>query len=98
MKNLTINYIDDKIKVSKKLAKGVKRMSKPIFDVNKIRLERARLGKSITQLAAETKLSPKTISRIEQEKTTPRLHTVGKIAAALGKDIEDFLVFEKDQD
>ncbi|ADQ05543.1 helix-turn-helix domain protein [Caldicellulosiruptor owensensis OL] len=62
------------------------------YDFNKIRLERARQGKSIAQLAEEANLSPKTLIRIEHNKVIPRPQTVGKIAAALGKDIEDFII------
>lgn len=62
------------------------------YDLNKIRLERARQGKSIAQLAEEANLSSKTLIRIEHNKVIPRPQTVGKIAAALGKDIEEFLV------
>lgn len=62
------------------------------YDLDKIRLERARQGKSITQLAAETNLSAKTLIRIEHNKVVPRPQTIGKIAEALGKDIKDFII------
>lgn len=62
------------------------------YDFKKIKLERARNGLSIVQLAKEANLSPKTIMKIEQNKVIPRLQTVGKIAAALGKDIEEFII------
>lgn len=64
-------------------------------DSKKIRLERARHGLSIVELAKEANLSPKTIIRIEQNKVIPRLQTIGKIATALGKDIEDFITKNK---
>jgi len=65
------------------------------YDFKKIRLERVRQGKSIVQLAEEANLSPKTVMRIEHSKVIPRPQTVGKIAAALGKDIEDFIIKNK---
>jgi len=71
-------------------------MSSTNYDTAKIKLERARQGKSIVKLAKEADLSPKTIIRIEQNKVIPRLQTVGKIAAALGKDIEEFIILETD--
>lgn len=67
-------------------------MSNANYDIPKIKLERARQGKSIVQLAEEANLSPKTVIRIEHNKVVPRPQTIGKIAAALGKDIEEFLV------
>lgn len=66
-------------------------MGKTVYDTAKIRLERARQGKSITQLASETNLSAKTVMRIEHNKVMPRPQTIGKIAGALGKDIQDFI-------
>ena len=41
-------------------------MSSTNYDTAKIKLERARQGKSIVQLAEEANLSPKTVIRIEQ--------------------------------
>lgn len=66
------------------------------YDFKKIRLERVRQGKSIVQLAEEANLSPKTVIRIEHNKVIPRPQTIGKIAAALGKDIEEFMILETD--
>lgn len=66
------------------------------YDFKKIRLERVRQGKSIVQLAEEANLNPKTVIRIEHNKVIPRPQTVGKIAAALGKDIEEFMILETD--
>ena len=71
-------------------------MSSTNYDTAKIKLERARQGKSIVQLAEEATLSPKTVIRIEHNKVIPRPQTVGKIAAALGKDIEEFIILETD--
>ncbi|AEM79503.1 helix-turn-helix transcriptional regulator [Thermoanaerobacter wiegelii] len=70
-------------------------MSNVYYDTAKIKLERARQGKSIAQLAEEANLSPKTLIRIEHSKVIPRPQTVGKIAAALGKDIEEFIINTK---
>jgi transcriptional regulator with XRE-family HTH domain len=36
------------------------------------------------------------VIRIEHNKVIPRPQTVGKIAAALGKDIEEFIILETD--
>lgn len=66
-------------------------MKNTIFDTEKIRLERARQGKSISQLAEESRLNMKTIIRIEKNKVNPRIQTIGKIAKALGKDIKEFI-------
>lgn len=63
-----------------------------LYNVKKIRLERAKQGKSIRELADLAKLDPKTVSRIEKQKVIPRPQTIGKIAAALGKNYEDFFV------
>jgi transcriptional regulator with XRE-family HTH domain len=71
-------------------------MSSTNYDTAKIKLERARQGQSIVQLAEEANLSPKTVIRIEHNKVIPRPQTVGKIAAALGKDIEEFIILETD--
>lgn len=76
--------------------KGVVCMSSTNYDTAKIKLERARQGQSIVQLAEEANLSPKTVIRIEHNKVIPRPQTVGKIAAALGKDIEEFIILETD--
>lgn len=60
------------------------------IDIGKIRLERANQGLSISELAKITGINKYTISRLENNKTMPRLDTIGKIAKALGKTIEDF--------
>ncbi|WP_422448982.1 helix-turn-helix domain-containing protein [Thermoanaerobacterium sp. DL9XJH110] len=70
-------------------------MSESKYDLSRIKLERARQGKSIVQLAEEANLSPKTVMRIEHNKVIPRPQTIGKIAAALGKDIEGFIIDTK---
>lgn len=62
------------------------------FDIEKLQIERARQGKSIVELSRLTGLNIKTIIRIEKNKVVPRSQTVGKIAKALGKDVEDFIL------
>jgi putative transcriptional regulator len=57
----------------------------------KLKLERARQGKGIGEVAELAGLDPKTISRIEKGRVIPRPQTIGKIAKALGKNYEDFL-------
>lgn len=61
------------------------------IDYNKFKLERARQGRSIEEVAQLAGLDPKTISRIEKRRVIPRPQTIGKIARALGKNYEDFL-------
>lgn len=61
------------------------------FDIEKLKMERARQGKSMRQIAELTMLDIKTIVRIENYKVNSRIQTIGKIANALGKDVEDFI-------
>lgn len=61
------------------------------FDFEKLKRERARQGKSIRQLAEMACLDIKTIVRIEKGSVDPRWQTMGKIAKALEKDIEEFM-------
>jgi len=61
------------------------------FDIQKLKMERARQGKSMHQVAELAMLDIKTIVRIEKCRVIPRIQTVGKIANALGKDIEEFI-------
>lgn len=61
------------------------------IDYEKFMLERAKQGKSIRELAEQAQLDIKTVIRIEKQKVVPRPQTVGKIAKALGKDLEYFL-------
>lgn len=63
-----------------------------LYDHNKIRTERARQGKSIKEVAELANLNIKTVIRIEQSKVNPHPQTVGKIAKALNKDIEEFII------
>jgi len=60
------------------------------IDFEKLKLERVRQGKSIKQVAELAQLDVKTIIRIEKRRVIRRDHTVGKIAKALNKDVEDF--------
>lgn len=56
----------------------------------KIAIERANQGLTIAELAIKAGVHRYTVSRIERGDFKPRLDTVGKIAKALGKTIEDF--------
>lgn len=61
------------------------------YDVEKLKMERARQGKSIRRLADLAVVDPKTIIRIEKSEVKPRIQTIGRIAKALNKDITDFI-------
>lgn len=65
------------------------------YDIEKLKMERARQGKSIRQLAEMAVLDPKTIIRIEKKMVKPRIQTIGRIAQALDKDIADFIKEDK---
>ncbi|MBU5254997.1 helix-turn-helix transcriptional regulator [Tissierella praeacuta] len=65
------------------------------LDINKIKLERANQGLTMGELAEKSGLNLKTISKLENGSDSLRLVTVGKVAKALGKRIEDFVVNEK---
>lgn len=60
------------------------------IDIMKIVIERINQGLSATELARRAGLGKNTITNLENQLVTPRLHTLGKIAKALGKSIEDF--------
>ncbi|WP_425447732.1 helix-turn-helix domain-containing protein [Dethiothermospora halolimnae] len=60
------------------------------FDVDKIKIERAKQCLTLKQLAKKSKLNRDTLSRIENNRTNPRLITIAKIAKALGKELEHF--------
>lgn len=60
------------------------------IDIQKIMLERINQGLSVAELAKRAGLGKNTITKLEHQVVTPRLHTLGKIARALGKSIEDF--------
>ncbi|WES33307.1 helix-turn-helix transcriptional regulator [Ruminiclostridium papyrosolvens DSM 2782] len=64
-----------------------------LYDGERISVERARRGISMRQLAEQAKLDVKTIARIEQNQVRPRPQTVGRIAAVLGMDIIDFIIY-----
>lgn len=61
------------------------------INVEKLVLERANQGLSIIELSKKSGVHRQTISRIEKGILTPRLDTVGKLAKALEKPVEDFL-------
>jgi len=65
------------------------------IDASKIMLERANQGLTMGELAEKSGLSIKTISRLEHKQVNTSLPTVGKVAKALGKRVEDFVVNEK---
>lgn len=67
-----------------------------LYDLEKLKLERARQGKSIRQVAELAMLDVKTIVRIEKHRVTPRIQTIGKIANALGRDVEEFIFNSSD--
>lgn len=60
------------------------------IDIKKIVIERINQGLSATELAKRAGLGKNTITNLEKQIVIPRLHTLGKIAKALGKSIEDF--------
>ncbi len=60
------------------------------IDVEKLMLERANQGLTAGELAEKAGLGRQTVSRIEKGEAEPRLQTVGKIAKALGRRVEDF--------
>lgn len=61
------------------------------LDVRKIALERANQGLSPRELALKAGIGKSVIYNMEKGVTTPRIHTIGKIARALGKRVEDFV-------
>ena len=69
-----------------------------IYDGEKIKMERARQGISLQELADRAMLDIKTVSRIEHGLAKPRAQTVGRISAALGKDITEFVLKESQED
>ncbi len=62
------------------------------IDTKKLKLERANQGLTYEKLAKMSGIKDDTISRIERGATKPRVDTIGKIAKALGKKIEDFII------
>lgn len=62
-----------------------------LVDTEKIKMERARQCVSVEKLAKKARLDPKTIIRIEKKMVNPRIQTIGSIARALDKDIEEFI-------
>lgn len=60
------------------------------IDIEKIILERANQGLTKDELSKRAGVGRQTITRLEKKGVTPNLVTIGKIAKALGKKIEDF--------
>lgn len=60
-------------------------------DITKITLERANQGVSAYELSKKAGVSKNVVSNMERGSVTPRLDTLGKIAKALGKKLEDFI-------
>lgn len=67
------------------------------IDTNKIVMERVSRGLNMSELATKANISRKTLYNIENNIGGYRLDTIGKIATALGKRIEDFKVSEISQ-
>ncbi len=63
----------------------------------KIALDRAKQGLSIQELSNKSEVGRSTISRIELGEGKHRLDTIGRIARALGRQLEDYLI-DKDED
>ncbi len=61
------------------------------IDIHKLMLERANQGLSASELAVKAGLGRQTVSRIEKGEAEPRIATIGKLAKALGKKVEDFV-------
>lgn len=63
-------------------------------DIQKIIIERANQGLTRRDLSKLSDVREVTIARMEKGNKTPRLDTIGKIAKALGKGVEDFVINE----
>lgn len=62
------------------------------INIRKITLERANQGMSAHELSKRAGVSKNVVSNMERGLAEPRIDTVGKIAKALGKDIEYFIL------
>lgn len=62
------------------------------INTKKIALDRAKLGLSISELSAISEVGRSTISRIERGVGKNRLDTVARVAKALGRDVEAYLI------
>ena len=71
-------------------------MSETLGD--RIRMHRARLRMSQTELGGKVKLSTNSISAIEQGHTDPKVSMVKKIAKALGVQVSYLIGEEKDSE
>lgn len=65
------------------------------IDIRKITLERANQGISAHELSLRAGVSKNVVSNIERGLVNPRLDTLGKIAKALGKTVEDFIKLDE---
>lgn len=61
----------------------------------KLKIERARAGMTVDDLAKKSNLGGQTISRIEKGQTKPRVSTLGRLAKALEIDVEELIIDEK---
>lgn len=57
----------------------------------KLKLERARAGLTVDDLAKKSNVGRQTISRIEKGTSEPRISTLGKIAKSLEIDVEELI-------
>lgn len=64
------------------------------IDVKKIIYERANQCMTLKSLSKKSGVMLATLQRMEKGERAPRLDTVGKIAKALGKGVEDFVIDE----
>lgn len=63
------------------------------IDIKKIIYERANQGLNLRELSKKSGIMVTTIQRMERGEKV-RLDTIGKIAKALGKGVEDFVIDE----
>lgn len=61
----------------------------------RLRAWRLRRGESLYTLAAKSGVHFVTISRIEQERLSPTVHTLEKLARGLGISVRDFFPVER---
>lgn len=68
------------------------------INIDKIKIERAKRNLTLEELSKKAGIGTSTLYKIESRKTCPRLGTVDKIAIALDKKVEDFLITCKGMD
>lgn len=66
------------------------------IDVEKINWLRIEKGLSLTTLGKDSELSKSTMTRLFQNKTNPRMDTVGRIAKVLGVSVKELIVQEEE--